>query len=568
MKVPLVHALFLPPYDAAERAPHVLREPILLIHGTFANSCTGDGADWWHPRSAFCHDLDERLQNEGALARCWANLGSGDVPFAWTGANSEKDRRDAGKALAAKLEALEMDKGVGRYHLVGHSHGGNVIINALHTMVRKPLKLGAVIFLGTPALPFRHPEMFDDRWVWIPLYLIVFAGAAFELVQPGDYQVLWMPVIIVVILALLVELLLKPKPPGRRLDAELYGSGSPSAFRFDGDEAIGALLSAQKIAQDPNRFVEQFLQTKPPQEFAFAPTSKPLRQLRDWLERTSAYRVMRMLKLNQPTQPGAPAEFPTPQYTVGSKASAAETRDEILRNASDFVATVLNSVAIWKPIAKITLWVLALLPAVLSLIVTPVAQVLSWCGSVLRRLVVECLFAAAKRGVGLGLPILVSKVAFGEDDGSFLAIAELPPACWPGEPISKEMQDEVAAVANQVGTGTGHAVFAVVVEDDVFAIKTLVERALSDTALVHSHYYRSPHVKARIAQLIARPARPAKPWLPLLSANPNTPWREREAAIGRDRWWESLRFWIMLFVALIGALAAIVAVVEGWRMPW
>jgi pimeloyl-ACP methyl ester carboxylesterase len=295
-------------------------EPILLIHGTDANRRTGDGADWWHPGSDFCHDLDALLQKRSAPARCWANLGIRKDPFAWTGTNSEEARQKAGKALAAILDALERDDNVKLYHVVGHSHGGNVIVNALSTMLLKPCKLGAVIFLGTPVLRFRH-SVFDERLFLIPAYLSVIALAVFEILQPGDTQFFWwMPVIIYVTLVLLDELL-GPRPPGPRSDAELYEGGRASAFQFDGDEAIFWLRQAEKAMRDPKRLIDQFLEPKAQKEFAFHPTSAPTST-----RQTSVERVRGRLK--NWTEPS------TALNTLGEASSATVPSVEVLGKAA------------------------------------------------------------------------------------------------------------------------------------------------------------------------------------------------------------------------------------------
>ncbi|MGZ9005377.1 MAG: hypothetical protein ACXW20_16500, partial [Burkholderiales bacterium] len=73
------------------------------------------------------------------------------------------------RAPAAELQALEADPAIARYHLIAHSHGGNVLLHALRTTTEAPRKLGGVAFLGTPVLSFRHRATVDVRWISIPL---------------------------------------------------------------------------------------------------------------------------------------------------------------------------------------------------------------------------------------------------------------------------------------------------------------------------------------------------------------------------------------------------------------
>src|ERR1019366_9075509 len=107
---------------AADSPPKI--EPVILVHGTFANVFQEGVVDWWRPGSDYARSLDERLQAAGSQARCWSHLpNANEAPFAWSGANTERARRDAGRALAHEIARLEADIRVAQYHLVVHSHG-------------------------------------------------------------------------------------------------------------------------------------------------------------------------------------------------------------------------------------------------------------------------------------------------------------------------------------------------------------------------------------------------------------------------------------------------------------
>jgi hypothetical protein len=123
------------------------RETVLLIHGTFANKAVSAPA-WWHPSSDFCHKLDLSLSQQGSPARCWGP-GIPTNVFAWTGDNLESERRIGGDSLAKEIMDLETNHDVSCYHIVAHSHGGNVVLHALRSLAVDPKKIGAVIFLGT-----------------------------------------------------------------------------------------------------------------------------------------------------------------------------------------------------------------------------------------------------------------------------------------------------------------------------------------------------------------------------------------------------------------------------------
>ncbi len=99
-------------------------EVIILVHGTGASAPTCTGTAWW--------------QSDGELWPLIAKISAGKLTpeaFIWSGANSERARRDAGSALCHRLRQLEREgRGV---HLVGHSHGGSVIWHALNQFHRK-----------------------------------------------------------------------------------------------------------------------------------------------------------------------------------------------------------------------------------------------------------------------------------------------------------------------------------------------------------------------------------------------------------------------------------------------
>src|SRR5262249_18028489 len=109
-----------------------------------------------------------------------------DRPFHWSGHNSERERRAAGKALLARLTELEQTGH--SYHLIGHSHGGSVIWNALVGSARLGLKLNGLktwITVGTPHLTFA--ALRPSLWRWLALaILLVFDAKLFTLGAPGE----------------------------------------------------------------------------------------------------------------------------------------------------------------------------------------------------------------------------------------------------------------------------------------------------------------------------------------------------------------------------------------------
>lgn len=119
--------------------------PVLLtVHGTFAGSLENEGKHWWQRGSQFAG----RLQS-GIAAK--TGVTPQVLPFHWAGTNSEFDRMIAGRRLAAVMRHLEKKKRP--YHLLAHSHGGNVIVEAVSRFTRigrKKKFLQSVTTFGTP----------------------------------------------------------------------------------------------------------------------------------------------------------------------------------------------------------------------------------------------------------------------------------------------------------------------------------------------------------------------------------------------------------------------------------
>lgn len=138
---------------------------VVTVHGTFAHSGgtaealnIGDGAvpEWWQPGSTFEADL------KGWVAGADGPLKV--VPFTWSAANSELDRRNAGSELLKLLRRLDQEGEP--YCVVGHSHGGSVIASALIESVarRRPLThLKRWITVGTPFVGMRKERFLFTR---------------------------------------------------------------------------------------------------------------------------------------------------------------------------------------------------------------------------------------------------------------------------------------------------------------------------------------------------------------------------------------------------------------------
>ncbi|MEU2867535.1 hypothetical protein ABZ672_57115 [Streptomyces mirabilis] len=96
-------------------------ELVIPVHGTFASDESDEGDRWWQRGSSTWRALTKTLPKGTSLP-------SGRL-FHWTGANTQSQRLSASMDLLVRLIDLER-RGI-RYHLVGHSHGGSVIWEAL-----------------------------------------------------------------------------------------------------------------------------------------------------------------------------------------------------------------------------------------------------------------------------------------------------------------------------------------------------------------------------------------------------------------------------------------------------
>jgi len=136
-----------------EERPLVAKETIIVVHGTFCG-LTDDGLRWWQLNAAdkFIQNLHDALRRRGANPRCWVHCNETSSVFHWTGNNHWADRTKAAADLVRYL--IEIAEAGWACHLVGHSHGGNVIAEALHALQGRPAEkaVRSVLTLGTPFL--------------------------------------------------------------------------------------------------------------------------------------------------------------------------------------------------------------------------------------------------------------------------------------------------------------------------------------------------------------------------------------------------------------------------------
>ncbi|MEM6536247.1 MAG: hypothetical protein AAF668_00805 [Pseudomonadota bacterium] len=116
---------------------------IITVHGTNAGAEEDRGDQWWQLGSEFQTKLDSKIADSVSFE-----------PFHWSGANSERDRREAGRKLATYLQKQDE-----KVIVMGHSHGGSVALHALFLLARNsPRKaydsLRSLVTIGTPMIRY------------------------------------------------------------------------------------------------------------------------------------------------------------------------------------------------------------------------------------------------------------------------------------------------------------------------------------------------------------------------------------------------------------------------------
>ena len=110
------------------------KETVIIVHGTSA-APKPDHLSWYQipdegqNKPDFVSKLNSALEERGSPARCWAHCRDNGEIFTWSGENAWLERTRAARLLADYINKLQVEGW--RCHVVAHSHGGNVIAEAL-----------------------------------------------------------------------------------------------------------------------------------------------------------------------------------------------------------------------------------------------------------------------------------------------------------------------------------------------------------------------------------------------------------------------------------------------------
>jgi hypothetical protein len=161
------------------------KETVIIVHGTFANPKPGK-ALWYQPRDSapaegFIAKLNAALQKRGSAARCWSHCDKSDMAFQWSGQNTWIARTHAATELGEYVTKLRNDGW--RCHIIAHSHGGNVLAEALPQIVAPTTSgapLGRLVTLGCPFMDVITQILINDqrreynlRWACFMLLIVV-----------------------------------------------------------------------------------------------------------------------------------------------------------------------------------------------------------------------------------------------------------------------------------------------------------------------------------------------------------------------------------------------------------
>ena len=117
---------------------------ILIIHGTWnapeKSEPRKEPPKWYELNPTddfnFCTRLTKMLSGTELEKAIWRPVEGIKWPFAWTGENSNKARLEGAKKLYQTITRIVAEDPYARIHIIAHSHGGHVLLNATERYLR------------------------------------------------------------------------------------------------------------------------------------------------------------------------------------------------------------------------------------------------------------------------------------------------------------------------------------------------------------------------------------------------------------------------------------------------
>jgi len=161
----------------------------ILVHGTFApeTAWTQDGSSI---RRAIVQSLSERSVGFGKFI--WR--GKANTSFN----NTHADRLIAGEILSGSIQSLTSSHPGVQIVLIGHSHGGNVILYALRNLPKRECIRG-VVTIATPFLIWEDSDDLIRALAGVPVLFICVICPTLALGYLGLFSQITSPVLIFVI---------------------------------------------------------------------------------------------------------------------------------------------------------------------------------------------------------------------------------------------------------------------------------------------------------------------------------------------------------------------------------
>ncbi len=230
---------------------------IICIHGTLFTKEKGVGDSWWQKKSRFWHALSAKLDISEA--------NSPSHLFRWSGSLDALEWNAGGQALLLHLSKLEKQNTP--YHLIAHSHGGNVVWQMLRIaewqVQRKglyPLEcLQSITTIGTPFLQFSKLPFKVSNTLEVLLPIAILSCFFFPLwINFGWWallSVLSVPIVFLVSTLALYSVKLAALTGFDDRIAKRYKNSWLSIWSRD-DEIVNALRSALLLARKPKSRVK------------------------------------------------------------------------------------------------------------------------------------------------------------------------------------------------------------------------------------------------------------------------------------------------------------------------